>query len=337
MAPRVQICHCQSHGCADAEHKSTVTGQILKGRYLGDGEYRSHQRHERAKKHSSPGSSQVASTGPDLPPPPLSPPSSLRPSIFESESALHRATVSRAPLSDTSIASQPPSTYALSPDNPLEQTYPQRSLELVTTEALIPSLSVDGYSPLPIHPVTKSVSRPAQNPMEVRRLTGPTNQKDELAVAQGARIMQLIIDCRFDFHLWQRSDISCDGLAFEETAVLEPSSIPRLRVDILSNVQFIEYEETMLSLLDRIEKINTGADEQCRMAKHNVFSSIEDELHRLRGLKLHAWKVQVKSTTIALPAPQSGPFREIDTGTQLVECLIGSSNETLWHKSHISH
>ena len=195
MAPRVQLCHCQSYGCADAEHKSTVTGQILKGRYLGDGEYRSHQRHERAKKRSNPGSSQVASTGPDLPPPPLSPPSSLRPSIFESESALHRATVSRVPLSDTSIASQPSSTYALSPDNPLEQTHPQWSLELVTTEVLIPSLSVDGYSPLPIHPVTKSVPRPAQNPMKVCRSTGPTNQKDELVVAQGACIVQLIIDC----------------------------------------------------------------------------------------------------------------------------------------------
>lgn len=137
--------------------------------------------------------------------------------------------------------------------------------------------------------------------------------------------MQLIMDCRFDFHSWQHADISCDGLVFEEFAMLEPSPHPPpLRVDILSNMQIIEYEEIMLGLLDRIEKINIRADEHCQehcgIARQNIFSSVEDEIHRLRGLKLHACKVRAKSTAIALPAPQSGPFREIDTasGTQLV-------------------
>lgn len=48
----------------------------------------------------------------------------------------------------------------------------------------------------------------------------------------------------------------------------------------------------MLGLLDRIEKIDAGADQQCRIAKKNIFSSVEDEILRLRGLKLHAWTVQ---------------------------------------------
>ena len=149
--------------------------------------------------------------------------------------------------------------------------------------------------------------------------------------------MQLIIDCRFDFHSWQRTDISCDGLVFdsEATAMLDHSSHPPLRVDTLSNMHFIEYEEVMLGLLDRIDKIHTGADEHCRLTKQNLFSSVEDEIHRLRGLKLHAWKVQANSTAIVLPAPQSGPFREIDTGTRFVTVLTTPHNEMLWHKRAI--
>ena len=313
MTPRVQICHCQSYGCANAERKSTITGQILKGRYLSDGEYRTHQRHEMARKRSRRETSQVASNGSDQPPPPLAL-CRLPPSIFESESVQHRAVVSTAHLPDTSIASQPD---ALSPEHPLKKMCPQRPSELVK-ETLRASQRANGHTPLPIRPVTNLEPRPTQNPLDVRLSTAPTNQKNELAVSQEARTMQIILDCRFDFHSWQRDDISCDGLVFGETAVSEPSSHPPLRVDILSNMRFIEYEENMLSLLDRIEKINTGADEQCRTAKHNVFSSVEDELHRLREMKLYSWKLQLKSAnTVVLPAPQSGPFREIDTGTQL--------------------
>jgi hypothetical protein len=127
--------------------------------------------------------------------------------------------------------------------------------------------------------------------------------------------MQLIRDCRFDFHSWLRTDISFDGLVFEETVVSDQEAHPPLRVDLNSNMQFVEYEEKMLSLLDRIEKVNTGADNDCFLEKQNLFSNVEEEIHRLRGLKLHAWKVQARSTEIALPPPQSGPFREIDTGT----------------------
>lgn len=171
--------------------------------------------------------------------------------------------------------------------------------------------------------------------MEGGLSTDLTKQRDKLTVEQENHVIQLIGDCRFDFHSLLRADISCDGLVFE-TAMSDPSSHPPLRRDILSNMQFIVYEETMLGLLDRIEKINTGANEHCRIAKQNIFSSVEDEIHRLRGLKLHAWKFQEKSTEIALPAPQSGPFREIDTGMRLVDCPIGPPNETLWHKGHIS-
>lgn len=53
---KVHVCLCTSHGCADAERKSKITGQILKGKYLGELEYRSHQRHEKALKLAASGS-----------------------------------------------------------------------------------------------------------------------------------------------------------------------------------------------------------------------------------------------------------------------------------------
>jgi hypothetical protein len=98
----------------------------------------------------------------------------------------------------------------------------------------------------------------------------------------------------------------------------EPESHLPLRVDILSNLQFFEYEEMMLGLLDQVKKINIGADESCNLEKRNVFASVEDEIYRLWGLKLHAWKVQVRDTELTLPPLQTGPFREIDTGTRYV-------------------
>ena len=89
---------------------------------------------------------------------------------------------------------------------------------------------------------------------------------------------------------------------------------------------FIEYEETMFNLLDRIEKIKTGDYQQCDIAKQNVFSSVEDELDRLQGLKIRAWRTQAMSTSASsnFPAPRSGSFREIDTCKRLFEKWLDS-------------
>lgn len=267
MPPKTFICNCKSQGCADAERKSVVTGQIVKGRILSDAEYREHWRVENAEKRSGQRPPQVASNG-----------------------------------SRSSLSPHP----SLTPCSPL----PATSDEV---------LNHDGCNTL----LTRSVSTlpAARSPMEGSPSTDPTDQRHDLTVEQESRVMQLIRNCRLDFHSLQCADISCDGLVFQNAAESPPP--PPLRCDIPSNLQFIEYEETMLGLLDVIEKINTGTDEQCRIAKKNIFSSVEDEILRLCGLKLHAWKAQAKSQSPAItcPAPQSGPFREIDTGTRLVGCL----------------
>lgn len=140
------------------------------------------------------------------------------------------------------------------------------------------------------------------------------NSTTQQKVTQEDRVMQAIEECRFDFQSWQRADISGDELTFEGTPTHEPPPHLPLRVDALSNMRFIEYEEVMFNLLDRIEKIKTGDYQQCDIAKRNVFSSVEDELDRLRGLKLCAWRRQAESASSVFPAPRSGPFREIDTG-----------------------
>ena len=46
------LCLCKTHGCADADRTSTITGQALKGRYLGYTEFRAHQRDEKNAKRS---------------------------------------------------------------------------------------------------------------------------------------------------------------------------------------------------------------------------------------------------------------------------------------------
>ena len=46
------LCLCKTHGCADVDRTSTITGQALKGRYLGYTEFRAHQRDEKNAKHS---------------------------------------------------------------------------------------------------------------------------------------------------------------------------------------------------------------------------------------------------------------------------------------------
>jgi hypothetical protein len=46
------LCLCKTHGCADADCTSTITSQILKGRYLGFTEFCAHQQDENSAKHS---------------------------------------------------------------------------------------------------------------------------------------------------------------------------------------------------------------------------------------------------------------------------------------------
>ena len=68
-----------------------------------------------------------------------------------------------------------------------------------------------------------------------------------------------------------------------------------------------------------MEKIKTDGLKECEVAKLNISSSIEDELDCLQGLKLHSW-MRTKDTLDCV-ALCSGPFREIDTGTQITICL----------------
>ena len=135
---------------------------------------------------------------------------------------------------------------------------------------------------------------------------------------QENQIMQAVESCRLDFQSWQRADIGCDELVFEELSGGDPPPHLPLRVDIMSNSRFIEYETVMFNLLDQVEKIKTGGRKECEVAKLNVSSSIEDELDRLRGLKLHAWKRINDAFDFA--TPHVGSFREIDTGMQRMLC-----------------
>ena len=63
--------------------------------------------------------------------------------------------------------------------------------------------------------------------------------------------MQAIKSCQLDFQSWQRADIRCDELVFEESSLGgdPPPHLP-LRIDIMSNSGFIEYETVMFNLLD---------------------------------------------------------------------------------------
>lgn len=331
MPPKARICLCRSQGCADAERKSKITGQTLKGKYLSDEEYHSHQRQEKASKHSGSGPPQIASNSSEGSTLPSSPPRSEPPTpiILESSSNCIATSVVPSPGMESLSQLRSPNLNAL----PLNNS----SLVAIRTQLQQPSEEQQGpIRSLDSHPLQTCSATHLQGARS--SVEGPTNQRGGRGVAHWqTHAMRSIVDCRFDFHSWLRADISCDGLVFEETTTLEPSPHLPLGVDILSNMQFIEYEETMLGLLDRIEKINTGADEQCGIAKQNLFSSIEDEIHRLQGLKLHAWKVQVKSAAITLPAPQSGPFREINTGTHVVFILTSLPNKMPWNKRAIFH
>jgi hypothetical protein len=52
MPPKTRLCLCGSHGCADVDRISTLTGEVLKGRYLGQSEFYAHQRDEKNAKRS---------------------------------------------------------------------------------------------------------------------------------------------------------------------------------------------------------------------------------------------------------------------------------------------
>jgi hypothetical protein len=307
MPPKAKVCVCTSHGCMDKVHRSQITGQFLKGSYLSDTEFRSHQRDENGFRLSglsellpqrqsmqSYSSTTLPSGAP--PSPPLhthlcsGPTSGMVDAEPIAQLSRQPSCVKDASLAHLSLTTQPEKPSGEDQDG-LDPARP----------------SADGHAPdfpaikqyLPQGCVQGDPS--AETPASQRGLT----QED--------RIMRAIEGCRFDFQSWQRADISSDELIFEETPSLEPPPHLPLRVDVLSNVGFIEYEETMFNLLDRIEKIKTGDYQQCDIAKRNIFSSVEDELHRLRGVKVHSWKRQAASASSVFPALRTGPFREIET------------------------
>lgn len=297
MPPRVraQLCNCTVHGCANADRTSNIiTGRVLKGRYLSDMEFRAHQRDEKSARRSARnpllGPTEDLSGTAHAMIHPL--PSPDPPAISEPKTG----STQQLPLSEEAVLD------SISP-NTLPLQMPLDALREDSGPENSPSYATSHYSVDQTSPQSHDKGGPAAGQGNT-----PTNTLPR-------RIMQAIESCRLDFQSLQRADIPCDELVFEETiGKEEPQPRIPLRVDIMSNAEFIEYEAVMFTLLDRIDKIETGAYDDCKVARQNVLSSIEDEIDRLRGIKLHVWNSQSTNGPSGSAVPLSGPFREIDTG-----------------------
>lgn len=131
-------------------------------------------------------------------------------------------------------------------------------------------------SSLPLISPTLAPPKPELNPIDIDAdiLHGPTadvedqqnkdhdedscpsnlaHQRPTLANGHKNQLMEAIESCRLDFQLWQHADIGCDELPFEELSYIDPPSPGHtllLRVDVITNSCFIEYETAILNLLD---------------------------------------------------------------------------------------
>jgi hypothetical protein len=311
MPPRIraQVCLCKAHGCANEDRTSSITGLVLKGRILSDMEFRAHQRDEKSVRRSA--------RNPLLGP------------TEDGSGTAHPITHSESLPSPGSLAVSRPESAA--PQCPPFSREPFRTPSGIScdTPPHQPSHAstedLDHENPSSDHATSQSsVDQPSTQDHDkgndgARKAAGHW-QGDPSTNTIPRRISQAIESCRLDFQSWQRADIPCDELVFEETTGEEepPPHIP-LRVDIMSNTEFIEYEAVMFALLDRIDKIKTRGNEDCEVAKRNVLSSVEDEIDRLRGIKIHVWKSRAANGSQGSSIPRSGPFREIDTGTKYCE------------------
>ena len=206
MPSKAQVCLCRSHGCADEVRTSRITGQVLKGRYLGDMEFRSHQRDESsfrlsglreplprwqamAPDRSDTSQSLTSAAAPSSPPHPSR---QLISESFQNHTSLAIEPEPMAPgshcIPDTLLAYSSPSTQ------PEQSSEPPCALNSVATEPC-----------------------PAQGHIE--RNLSAVNPTSQGKVTQENRIMQAIENCRFDFQSWQRANISStsDELIFEVT------------------------------------------------------------------------------------------------------------------------
>lgn len=325
MPPRVrsQVCHCKAHGCANEDRISNITGRPLKGRILSDMEFRAHQRDEKSARRSA--------RNPFLGP---------TPTPEDGSEAAHPITYSESlPSSGTLMASRRESGSPQCPPFSIEHVRTSSGISCETPPLTPPvhqpshasTEELDHENPRnpsqDYHPSHYSVDQPStQNKGKgyhygAHTAEGQGNAQENASTdAIPQRIMQAIESCRLDFQSRQRANIPCDELVFEETTGEEepPPHIP-LRVDIMSNTEFIEYEAVMFALLDRIDNIKTRGHQDCEVARRNIFSSVEDEIDRLRGIKLHVWKSRGTNGSLGSSVPDSGPLREIDTSTENCE------------------
>ena len=295
MPPKVLLCLCKSHGCADTDRTSGITGQVLKGRYLGATEFRAHQRDDKSAKRSTcnvplgimeSSSGAVAFTSQHVAP------------FSESKpgSSGHPSTINSLPTplihAHTSDTTDMPVSNADGLQQPACQAEP-------TNNDI--SCEISPHRPL----VSESLADTEGLPSDA---TSDTQERHNM------QIMRAIESCRLAFQSWQSVDISCEKLIFEEGSEGDPQPHLPLRTDIMSNMPFIEYETVMFNLLDQIEKVKTGEHKECQVARQNVLSSIEDEIDRLQGMKLHVWRGQADCDGATNISSSLGPLK-VNTGT----------------------
>ena len=305
MPPKAQLCLCKSHGCADTDRMSGITGQVLKGRYLGATEFRAHQRDEKSARRSACNlplgivENSSGTLGSGYP-------------IHVLSTPLIHAHTSDTHTSDTHTSDTHTSDTHTS-DTHTSDTHTSYTTDMPVSNSDALQQPVCQAEPTnddiscEISPHRPSVSEPPTEGL-------PSDAMPDAQEHHIMRIMQAIESCRLAFRSWQRVEISCEKLIFEEGSGGDPQPHPPLRPDIMSNTPFIEYETVMFSLLDQIEKVKAGDYKECQVARQNVLSSIEDEIDRLRGVKLHVWRGQANRDGATNISSSVQPLK-IDTGT----------------------
>ncbi|GAA5942520.1 hypothetical protein JCM10213_004803 [Rhodosporidiobolus nylandii] len=236
---------------------------------------------------------------------PASPPSSATPCIPSFLDLLFRLPPSVVDDEVKPAKPTPPPVKDVAPPTPV-------------VEAPSPAPAPTPVAPAPVEPTAQSASSPAP-PVDAAAVEEAATVLQRHFRRQSARraALSTLSSLTSDFESRQSAFAIPSSFTFQSSAPATAvsnsgSSTPPLAYG-KPNAAFLGYEDFLVSLLSKIDAVESGGDRTVKAARKDLVKRVEAELEKLDRMKEHAWEAQSQQ------AEEARPEKEGETGAVQAE------------------
>ena len=149
--------------------------------------------------------------------------------------------------------------------------------------------------------------------------------------SQEDKLARSLEDCLSVFQSGLLQDIHAKDLVFcDPSDQDDPQLPPPLQSLAISNTQFMEYQDWILTMFTDTLNLDCGQFEHCRSIRDQLLNDIRNEWIRLHNLEQCSWQMASHNSRPMFSQSDPGPTASDLGPTQVIDTCVSRDNGSWW-------